>query len=766
MAAATDPGEIMRRTSNSEVTREEYEEIFDEIEHQPRWRARADKEMDYADGNQLDNELLARQSELGIPPAVEDLIGPALLSIQGYEAETRTDWRVTPNGDQGADEIAKAIGYKLKEAESESRADRACSDAFRSQIGCGLGWVEVARSADPFQFPYRCRAVHRNEIHWDMTATEPDLSDARWLRRQRWLSPERIALVFPQHRDLILAAGRHGAQWWAEETLIFEGGDSTGLQNAWADGRSWTMLEDRWYNPERRELCVSELWYRRWERAAVIKTPNGRVVEYDANNMQHAVAVGSGSAKVQIATVPRVRMAYWLGPYKLHDAPSPYAHTHFPYVPFFGFREDATGTPYGYVRGMKYAQDSLNSGLSKLRWGLASVRVERTKGAVAMTDAQLRRQVARPDADIVLDAAHMAQPGSKFEIFRDFQLSNQHFQLLGDNRNTIERVSNITKGFQGQTGTATSGKQEEIQREQSNQSLARMMDNFKAARTQVGELLVSMIIRDIGDNPMDVLVEGNAISPDMLIQLNKPELDPRTGRMYLSNDIQKTRLKVALQDVPETSSYREQQLRALTEAIKPLPPEYLAAAVPFLTQLMDLPFKRELSDVFRSVREQPTPEQIQQQIDEATQQALKDAAHDIKQQELAIKQQRAESEIKNLDAKAVQIGVQAAFSAMQGAAQIAQMPMIAPIADEVMKGAGYKRPSPMGDDPNFPVAAETAARQIRSPYIEGQGAQIGSEQLPIAQVQQNTSPAFPPVPQEPSAGMRGIETPATGDNLP
>ena len=45
-------------------------------------------------------------------------------------------------------------------------------------------------------------------------------------------------------------------------------------------------------------------------------------------------------------------------------------------------------------------------------------------------------------------------------------------------------------------------------------------------------------------------------------------------------------------------------------------------------------------------------------------------------------------------AKAVQIGVQSAFAAMQAGAQVAQMPMIAPIADTMMQGAGYKRPNP------------------------------------------------------------------------
>lgn len=750
-----------------ELSKEEYDEIFEEIEHQPRWRAVADKESDYADGNQLDSELLKRQQELGIPPAVEDLIGPALLSIQGYEATIRTDWRVTPNGDPGGQDVADAINFKLNQAERESKADRACSAAFQSQITCGIGWVEVARDSDPFKFPYRCKKIHRNEIHWDMKATEPDLSDARWLRRQRWLSPERIALVFPDKKDLILAAGRHGSQWWQDETLTFEGGDGTGLENAWNEGRSWTMHEDRWYNPRSKELCVAELWYRRWVRVPVIKTPNGRVVEFDEANLQHAIAVASGTAEVTQATIARVRRAYWLGPHKLHDGPTPYAHRHFPYVPFFGFIEDATGIPYGYVRSMKYAQDSLNSGLSKLRWGMSVVRAERTKGAVAMTDSQFRKQIARPDADIILDAAHMQQPGARFEIKRDYQLTDQHYQMLNDNRASIERVSNITAGFTGRSGTATSGLQEQTQVEQSNQSLASIMDNFREARSQVGELLMSMIIRDIGEKQTEVVIEGDAITADRTVTLNAPETDPATGVAYLSNDINRTRLMVSLEDVPSTNSYRSQQLQALTEAIKPLPAEYLSAAIPFLTQLMDVPFKRDLVEAFRSVGQTPTPEQIEEQTQQAIQDALAKAGNELKERELQIKERKADSEMKNLDAKAVQIGVQAAFAAMQAGAQIAQMPMIAPIADTIMQGAGYQRPNPMGDDPDFPAPQQAAATDIRNPYVQGEGAQLGSEQIAeLAQVNQNTSPQFPPVPSDGQSAMQGIETADTADNLP
>ena len=63
---------------------EELTEIMHEIEEQPHWRHIADKEMDYADGNQLDTDLLNRMQQIGIPPAVEDRISPALLSIKRH----------------------------------------------------------------------------------------------------------------------------------------------------------------------------------------------------------------------------------------------------------------------------------------------------------------------------------------------------------------------------------------------------------------------------------------------------------------------------------------------------------------------------------------------------------------------------------------------------------------------------------------------------------------------------------------------------------
>jgi len=742
---------------NAPMSREEYLEILFEIENQPlQWRATADKEMDYADGNQLDSELLRAQAKFGIPPAMENMIGPALEAIQGYEVATRSDWRVTASGQPGGRDVADAINYRLNQAERTSKADRACSEAFRPQIAVGIGWVEVTRNSDPFGDAYRCRTVHRNDIHWDMTQGSTDPDEWRFLRRQRWLRPERLLPIFPQHAELIRAYGRDGAQWWTVSSIEQYGGAPTGLNNVWDEARAWTIHENRYYNATTKEACIAELWYRRWVDVGIIESPDGRKVEYDQKNPAHNAALASGMVKYTRAVVPRVRRSFWLGPHLLDDSPTPYTHRHFPYVPFFGFMEDSTGVPYGYVRDLVFQQDTLNSGTAKLRWGMSAVRTERTKGAVLMTDAQLRATVGRLDADIVLDAAHMQMPGARFEVKRDFQLSDHQLKMLDNARQAIQRVSPAASGaMSGRRGTATSGVQEQTQVEQANQGLARLMSNFSDARTMIGDMLMAMIVEDMGSEEQTVIIEGDAIRPDRTVVINKPEVSP-AGYRYLSNDLQRTRLMVSLQDVPSSPSFRTQQLNVMGEAVKSLPPQYQAAALPFMVSLMDVPFHRELVEAIRAVGTAESPEAIEQRIKKEVADALARAGNDLKARELDMKERATDAQIKKAMAEAVQTGVQAAFSAMQAGAQVAMNPAIAPVADAIMKASGYQLPNPAGVDPNFPTVAQAAQ--------PGSVAGLSPEALP--QVRQNTSPAFPPVPQQPENGMAGIETLMPDDNLP
>ena len=722
-----------------------YTNWLNEIRDQPAWRAKADKWMDYVDGNQLDSDVLQKMQAIGMPPAIEPLVGPAITAVTGYEASKRTDWRVTPNGDKDGDDVAAALNFKLNEAERHSKADQACSDAFLTQAAVGIGWAEVAREKDPFKFKYRCTVVHRNEIWWDMLDKDPMLPKARYLVRRRWTDSELVKLMFPSKAALIM---RVNGRWTDQYEVTTDGGASTDLATSYLDEKNWSIEEQEWRNAELGRVCLFEVWYRRWVQVWVMKMPNGRVVEIDMKNQIHVAALASGAAVPESAIVSKMYVSFWLGPHKLHDGPTPYPHQYFPYVMFRYMIEDRAGTPYGLVKPMIYLQDNVNSATSKIRWGLSATRTIRTNGAVQMPDEQFRQQASRVDADIILDAQHMAQQGAIFKVERDFQLTEQQYKMLQDSRAGIDRVSMVSNSFKGREGTATSGAQETTQIEQSTMALSTLMTNFKTARTKIGDLLLSLLIEDMTGKQETVLIRGTPPVADREVVLNAPAVDEETGVKYLTNDVSRTRMMVGLSDVPSTPSYRSQQAQSMSEAFKAMPQQYQIVALPHLMALMDVPNRDDIIKAIQEAKDQQTPEQIQARIDEAVKMALQQSDHALRARELELKYNpdKLLAEIDKLVSETVKNGVQSAFSAMQAGQVIATMPQIAPVADAVMMSAGYRMPNPAGQDPNFPQPKGIA--------------------VPAPDVQTNTSPAMPPVPQQAASPMRGIETARTSDNAP
>jgi len=369
-----------------------------------------------------------------------------------------------------------------------------------------------------------------------------------------------------------------------------------------------------------------------------------------------------------------------------------------------------------------------------------------------MSDAQFRQTVGRVDADVILDATHMAQQGATFKVHRDFELNEQQYKMLQDSRLGIERASGISAGFMGQRGSATSGLQEQTQIEQATQTLASLMDNFKQARSKVGELLLSLIIEDMQDEET-VVIPGNAIKQERTVVVNKPTIDPVTGVEYRTNDVQRIRLKVALDDVPSSSSFRAQQLNAMSEAFKAMPQNLQVVAMPHLLSLMDLPDKDEIIKAVRDAGAQETPEQIDKRIAEAVKQALANAAVELKGRELDLKYnpEKMRADIAKIVSETVESGVRSSFSAMQAAQTVAQIPQVAPIADVLLQNAGWQAPTPAGMDPNIPQPS------------------VAMPEQPAMAVPGDTSPQTPANPMSPAQGVnQGINTmreDSTTDNL-
>ena len=154
---------------------------------------------------------------------------------------------------------------------------------------------------------------------------------------------------------------------------------------------------------------------------------------------------------------------------------------------------------------------------------------------------------------------------------------------------------------------------------------------------------------------------------------------------------------------------------------------------------------------FKAEDEQdPQIANLQQQVQQLQQQL--DAKHPPELVAAMVKE--IEARIRNSEAAKVKLGVEASYAAMQAAEVIASVPAVAPVADEVMRVAGYVSPQPEGIDPNFPQAPVSGPAAMAA--MTGATEQV-QPQAPLDQG--NTDPMSPPNSPSPNIGAaKGIET--------
>ena len=398
--------------------------ILDEIRNQPRWRQVADRECAYYDGNQLDADVIEELANRGQPPSIDNLIQPTINAVLGMQAKTRVDTKVEPEAGETNNDVAEALSIEVKHHADSARANRAKSDAYAEQIKVGISWVEVAFNSDPFKPKIRYEHIHRREMYFDWRAKKPDYSDGRYLVRRQWYDQDVLMEAFPEQRDWIRNAMSERAGWDMDLTGFSQLTQRNDDFDA-STGFTMTTEQYEWMNVTRRRLMVYEVWYKVHETGMIIKMPNGKIMEFDDKDPLHQAIAQSGAVQPEKATFDKVRVAYYIGPRLVGDYASPYKHRHFPYVPFFGFREDATGIPYGLIRAMMSPQDEINARKSKMYWLLSAKRVIATEEAVE-DHAVAAQEIARPDAYII----KRNKPGESFEVQENGQMATQQFQVM------------------------------------------------------------------------------------------------------------------------------------------------------------------------------------------------------------------------------------------------------------------------------------------------------------------------------------------------
>lgn len=727
---------------------QDLENILSDIRYQPVWRGEADKCADYYDSHQLSSERLEKMGRLGIPPLITNLIAPVVNSVLGLEAKNRTDARVSEadEAQQAPPEIILAMNQRLNEVERKSLADIATSEAYAAQIKAGVGWVEVGRESDPSLFPYRIQYVHRNEIWWDWRSSRADYLDMRYLVRKRRYDKDHLIAIMPEHEKLIRYAveGRFG-EWNHDMEYL---GD-TDLAYADHIERITNIDATDWRDAERGRATVYETWYRTWKRSKFFDTPSGKLVLVDKKNPRHAEAIRNGLAPVVDRVHSDVRVSFFLGCHRLYDMPSPYSHKHFPYVPFFGYKEDRSGIRYGIIRNMLSPQDMVNSADAKMHMLLNSKRVIADSDAIDTrynTWRDIRDEAASTDSLMLLDGS---RPNARFEIQSDTPLNAQQFQRRMQAASDIENAGGVYKAMLGKEGAATSGVGINSLIEQSTVMLSEITDNYSLSRRMVRELLFELIKEDIVEREIAVPIKKDG--KKMVVILNQRVVDQATGEQRIENDVTGVEFKVAMNEVPNTASFKQQQLKALTDALSGLPDDVRVLAVPTILELTDAPDREELAEEVRKrsgIGPKLTEEQQAAQDQQAQAQAAKIAA--LQERVAVASAEFAEARVSKenastgkIDAERIAKMIESMYSAMQSGQVVASMPQVAPIADALLDEAGFPQASVPRPD-NVAVPSQVGGQPVNM--------QPGAEQAPEEQLQ-------PQQPQSPAIGQQhGIET--------
>jgi hypothetical protein len=492
----------------------------------------------------------------------------------------------------------------------------AVSEGYASMVKKGLGWVHVGRSSDPLAYAYRVEHVPLDEMWWDWRGQKGVVLDhrCRWVVRQRMVDLDELEATMPKFRS-VLRMSRNG---WSD--LAIDDGAMVGkpeeysLASAYQDESRFNLTVKKWdwFDTARSMIRLYEVWYRVPAECVVLHMGD-RKVPYNPQDPRHVEAVARGLVKISKGITSQVRTALYAGPYRLMDKAT--TKRHFPYVPFFAFRDDEDASPYGLIDGMIAPQDEYNERRLRVQWMLKSRQVQMDSDALDTkynNIAEIADNVMRPDFVAITNPNRMNKGQVAIKISNDLNMQPEQFNLMADSKELIQatagRYTNQLGSSQVQSGIANS-----LLIEQGEQSMGEMNDNYAYSRRIVFELATDEILTDLKGERMQVPVGTGKTRRVVVLNDWSPDGMP-------VNQVADAHIKTALAEVPNTPAYRQQSQQQLKDIIQALGNNAPAIAVlaPAYIESTSVNNREQVAADLRKVAGLPDPsdKQAMQQAEE------------------------------------------------------------------------------------------------------------------------------------------------------
>ena len=633
-------------------------------------------------------------------------------TVMGEQIQTRADMNFRPRAGEATQEVADTLTKLAMQVAGDNKYEWLESEVWADGIIQQRGYFDIRMDFDDqLKGDIRISVVDPLEVLPDPDAQSYDPKHWKDVIVTKWMSLDEIQQVYGKE-----AADKVADTPFPEVDFgVDEGNDE--LRNRFGDTSVPSAVYDSTLNERStKRFRVIDRQHRRMERQQFYLNQNNdlRPIPYGTPKDVIAAKVASGEWTTMYKVAPRIRWTVSTINHVLHDDWSPYSHlTIVPFFPYF-----RRGKTRGLIDNAISPQEMLNKAMSNI---LHAINSTANSGWVVEEDS-LSNMTTDDLADVGMKTGLVVEYSrgkQKPEKIQPNPLPPGHANVATMAEEHIKAVTGVSNADQDIKSPEESGVAYESKKFQAKMHLAVPLDNLSRTRTMVALIILNLIQQYYTEERIIMITKpddmgGNQHEPMVINQL--------TPAGEIVNNLTMGEYDVVVTAIPHAASFQSTQFRELLEMKK------IGVQIPdtALVQVSSVAKKQEL--IAQMSNSDPEAEQLQKD--------MMRAEVDEKASSAILKKAQAEK------AKSASIvdNVEAAYSSVQAAQVMAVTAGLVPVADELLKSAGWvdKNPSPVFIQP-----------QSGQPVLGG-----------AAQPAQNTSPMFPAKPQGPGVGMMdGIETP-------
>ncbi|MFA7545489.1 MAG: hypothetical protein WCY49_07040, partial [Anaerovoracaceae bacterium] len=545
---------------------------------------RTDSEEDYRfyASKQDSPEILAKLAGQNRPATVFNEIKPKVDMLIGMAQQSPFVPQLIPVGreDEPLVELMQGtIGHyrrKLKIQEKELSCFEHTVKTGRSLL---YFWID---RSNPFKPEIKAKRIPGYSFWVDQDSIEYDLSDARYVFIDKWLTEEEIESYWPNYP---IEDVKHLSQTSGGSMPIF-------------------------YNVALERYRIVECWYKKWVRVYWFVNPlTGEPENLEPDEYREFVkALAEGVPnpenpeemifpEVEGYVESRMQKIYYRifsGLSTFEYGESPYKMNIFPFVLYGAYKDDEINKWFGAIAVMKDPQKSLNTmrrQLSHLLQTLPKGLLAHEAGSILNIEEYEQRSA---DPTFHMELAKGAINKYKFE--QQPQISPIYREFDEVSRQSMKDTSGITTEMMGvQTTSREPGISVRLRLEAAAVVLYLLFDNFRKSRIQGTKILMSLIQQYVTE-PELIRIQGT--KGQQLLEINT-QVNPQIQGF---NDISFAEFDVEFEEIAETGSMRAATAMLLAELNHQNP-----GAIPphIILEYTNIPFtvKQEIKEFWQAAQE-------------------------------------------------------------------------------------------------------------------------------------------------------------------